>query len=252
MISKRSNQENIINLLNDIEKNKSNKIISYPQKNIKETSNQIKSQNMEKCIDEDIFKNQRKPLNQNLYSAEIKEKKNINLYKLKIDNFDEKILNLKKREITNPPIDKKKDNYKNTENIKNTRINKIRNFIQGITNIGNKIDEQKCNQKNEINRSINYKQKNIREFELDSDFDMFLEKPLTDREEKDRLNTILDETNRNIISENNQNFYPINNLESYKYEEGESQDFNEKIAIKNLYNARYQKMEHLFSDRKSL
>ncbi len=118
----------------------------------------------------------------------------------------------------------------------------------------NKNNIEKAFEKKENNRSVNYEEKNICEFELDSDFDMFLEKPLTDREERYRLNTILDQTGKIKSSGNPQeDYYQMNNIEtSNRYDEGVSHEFNESIRINSFYDAKYNKMEQLYSDRNKL
>lgn len=253
MIMKRKNQENIINFLNGIEKtnNKENiENLGQDFPNLKTIPKESQLQHENIYIDENNIEIDRKVFNANLNEIPNTGKSNINMKKLKIENFEQKIQNSIKVENLKPPLDKQAKKTNNQREIKNTRMDKIKNFIQGITNITNKNKAEKAFEKKDINRSVNYKEKIICEFELDSDYDMFLGKPLTDREERDRLNTILDQTGRVINRNKDEDYYQNNNVEtSYRYEEGESREINERIGINNFYNDSYNKMEHLNSDR---
>jgi hypothetical protein len=251
-VSKRKNQENIINFLNGIENiNPKGKIQSSDEKSKLKANS--KDSLPEYFYNDSYLEIEKIIFNKNLNCNINNEKSNINLKKLKVENFEEKIKNSLKVENLKPKSNKKKININNEKEFKNSRINKIKNFIQGITKITNLPNANSIITKNDINRSFNHKEKTFCEFELDSDYDVFLGKPLTDREERDRLNTILDTSGKFIKKNKEENFSHMNNIEtSFKYEEGESKDFNEKKGINNFYNAKYNKMEHLYSDRKIL
>lgn len=250
MIRKTKNQENIMNFLNGIDNTHAGKALNidkdFSKKNMFEQ--EIGSKKNNNYNDENFIEIERSVFNHNMNNNQNLEKSNINLKKLKIENFQEKIQRTKNIQKKIPPLSKKPTQGRNEKEIKQSRLDKIRNFIQEITSITNKSNEDKIFEKKDINRSVNYKEKNICEFELDSDYDMFLGKPLTDREERDRLNIVLEKTIKDV--KKGSDYCQMNNIEtSYRYEEGGSHDFNERVGINDFYNVKYNNMEHLYSER---
>ena len=85
--------------------------------------------------------------------------------KLKIENFEQKIQNSKNVDSLKPPLGKKAKKTNNQNETQNSRLDKIKKFIQGITNVTSKNKAEKAFKKKDINRSVNYREKNIYQFE---------------------------------------------------------------------------------------
>jgi len=244
MIKKANNQELINNYLNGLEKKrKETNCIIYTKKNVIDDKNfNFQEKNN---LDTENFEMDKQIFNSNLKFSEIKDDiPKINLARIKLNNFEEKVSKSLNTE-------KEKTEFLKRNNIKDNRLNKIKNFIQGITNFSNKkLNENEDLIKKDVNNSINFKEKTKKTgLELDSDYDLFLGKPLTDREERGRTNTIFD-LDLKIELNKKKNFIYDDPVEvSFKYEEGESEEFNERDDIINRRDLKYNTMKNLYFDK---
>jgi len=235
---KSDKQLQTLNFINKIEKNKINcKILPIDLTGRNEHVNINKNSEKENFY----FEINNYEIEKNIFASNLNEfnnkNSNLNLKKLKIDNFQEKISNSKLSDL------KKKQSIQNNSN---NRFKKIKNFIQGITNSANNdFPNNNLIEKKEINNSINYREKNKPDFELDSDYDLFLTKPLTDREERETLKTILKIPDK--VQPSNE---ILKDESSFGFEEGESREFNERVMITNNYNPRYNNMINLYYEHK--
>ena len=220
LIKKNRNQEFIINYLNNIEKiryadnsQKSRSLDLFNLNKFNTNLNNGSESKIKNFSDNFIIK----IIDSNLKSSYLD--KNIIIPKLKIDQIEK-----------NYSLEKKYDRKINKNKYK------IKDFIQSL-NTKSKRTGPETQDKKDINKSINIQEKNKIEFEVDSDYDLFLSIPQTDREQRDRIFPL-------IYEDAEEGRCNIRDLD-----EGNSQDFNEQIGIGNFYKSNYQSLENLYSER---